>query len=236
LPFQQSKLVITNSQGESFSAIHSSQAHRPILFPKGEGADIVSGTGWGKFPDWLTICLVRFSRRVPRRARIRFLGGFSVARNPSDSMDRQLSRQPKSSPDIVINQRLHRQFISQIWRHNLVNIFASSSKRLKSSVNLGGLLRRYLEFAGYCQDLLHGNTISHLLRYWWAAKIYCSRLAHPLTFRDLRLSGLFGGAAPRSLACPTLPASLRALLSRVASFPRGRGILLFMLNHLEKLA
>ena len=71
--------------------------------------------------------------------------------------------QTKTCPDIVINQRLHRQFIRQIGSQSLVYRFASISKRLERFVDLDNWLSRGFNLAGYSQDLLYGSQISHVL-------------------------------------------------------------------------
>jgi len=44
----------------------------------------------------------------------------------------------------------------------LVHIFTSIRKRLKGRINFEGLLRRYLKFARYCQDLFHDKSVSRI--------------------------------------------------------------------------
>lgn len=158
---QQSDLVVADSQVKSLSTIDSCQTYRPVFLPEGKGTGIVSRAGRGKTPNWFTVL---FSR-------------LPVARNPSNRVDSQLSRKPKFSPDIVINQGLDRQLIHQSWLYSFVHVSASSSKRPKSSVNFGGLFGCYLEFAGYCQDLLHEFIVSQYVKLWQEQGICSSR--HP---------------------------------------------------------
>ena len=44
----------------------------------------------------------------------------------------------------------------------MVHIFTSIRKRLKGRINFDGLLRRYLKFARYCQDLFHDKSVSRI--------------------------------------------------------------------------
>ena len=55
-------------------------------------------------------------------------------------------------------------------------------------------------------------------------KEFAHSLIHPTACRDLKIVGLQSGGIAHSLGFHPLPAPLRALLSRVAPFPRGRGI------------
>jgi len=165
LPLQQPNLVVTNSQLKSFSTSSSSQAYSPVFLPKRENTRIVSNASWSKVLNWLTI----------------FLSRFPVTRNPSNRMNSQLSRQPEHFPDIVINKGLHRQLIGQVWRHGLIHVFASRSKGLKSCINFDGLLRRYFDLAGYCQDLFHKSIILQYVRLCKIIKI-CSQTHTPHLF------------------------------------------------------
>ena len=84
LPFQQSNLVVPDSQRESLSTIDSCQTYSPILLFSREGTSIVGRASRSKTPNWFTI----FFRRL------------SVARNSSNGVF------VRSSPTLSLSESL----------------------------------------------------------------------------------------------------------------------------------
>ena len=110
LTFQQSKLVVPHSQYKPLPTSSSSQTYCPIFFPKRKDTGIVSDASKSKAADWLAI----------------FFSCFSVARNPSNSMDCQLRRKSKHISNSMIYlqialpihlSELATQFDSHIHKH-----------------------------------------------------------------------------------------------------------------------
>ncbi len=145
---QSAALKVTNIQLKSLSATHQRQRNCPVFLSKAERSRVISGRRGSELLHDMTA----------------LFGCFTVARNAPDGMNGQLRRQAKSRPDIVINQRLHRQFISHLFGHFLIHILASFTKRLKGVVDFDNLFRRDLKLARCSQDLFHEPIISHVLR------------------------------------------------------------------------
>ena len=88
LSFQQSPLIVPDSQSETFPPAQHRQAHRPIFLSKTKGSDILGrGSGFKSF--------YRFTV---------FLGRLAGNRNASDRVDGQLRGKTEFRPDILIDK------------------------------------------------------------------------------------------------------------------------------------
>lgn len=145
---QSAALKVTNIQLKPLSATHQSEAYCPVFLSKAERSRVISGRRGSELLHGMTA----------------LFGCFTVARNATNRMNGQLRGQSETCPDIVINQRLHRQFVGQGFGHFLIRILASICKRLKGIVYFDNLFRRDLKLTRCSQDLFHGSIISHALK------------------------------------------------------------------------
>lgn len=142
LPFQQSKLIIANRQGQPNPLVHQCDTNVLIRFPVSKHSGVEADRGRSEF--------------------VNLLCRFHVADNATDSLTRMVCFQPCHCPHLPIGQMMESGNVAAIFPlRNFQNLIASVSKRLKGCINFWTQLYRDLKLAGDRYGLSHRTIVLH---------------------------------------------------------------------------
>ena len=141
-------LVVSENKLDSLPGSEEGKADRFIPLPEGKDPSVIVNAGGLEVLDRGT----------------GLTGSLTIASNPIDSSDGEVSRQTELGPDIPVNNVVQFNAISNDSRNSLIDPIASIGKRLQSIIYLGYLVWSRCHLATCGQDKFShfqgGSTIS----------------------------------------------------------------------------
>lgn len=129
---QHSSLVVSDRQFKPLTTINSGERNCPILFSKREDSSVVSDKASFERFHWTVL----------------LFGNFAGSGNSSANLLSQITRQAKSSANLVITEGLQLYCIDYLLRRVLVHPVQRLHKSVQRRIQFYGLRLEYLELAG----------------------------------------------------------------------------------------
>jgi DNA-binding HxlR family transcriptional regulator len=143
--FERPDLVVANCQFKPLTTLNRGQRNRPVFLPKREDSSVVGDKANLERFHWTVL----------------LFGNFTRACNPPANLLSQITRQTKTSANLVIAKRLQLYRIGYLLWRVLVDPVQRLPKSVKRRIQFLGLRLINLELAGDSQGLIHSPILSH---------------------------------------------------------------------------